>query len=102
MSNFIRNFAIASLAVLTISSQCALADYVSDKAALEQQRQAVEDDDKNALEAARLAIESEKTQNSAPPESTADGGKLLKGGITVCVPKGTAIKLKIANVPTTG
>jgi hypothetical protein len=102
MSNFIRNFAIASLAVLTLSSQCAFADYASDKAALEAQRQAVEDDDKNALEAARLALESEQVEKSEKPAGTVTSGTLLKGGVTVCVPKGTPVKLKIASVPTHG
>lgn len=102
MSNFIRKFAVAAVAMLTISSQCALADYAEDKAALEAHRQALENEDRDALEAARLAVEAESKLNGGKPEGTAGGGTVLKGGVTVCVPKGTPIKLKIAQVPTNG
>jgi hypothetical protein len=102
MSNFIRKFAVAFVAMLTISSQCALADYAADKAALESQRQQIENDDKDALEAHRIAVEAEAKMNGEKPSSTVDGGTLLKGGVTVCVPKGTPIKLKISQVPTNG
>lgn len=103
MSIVFRKIFVGLAVLLTVSSQCAaFADYKTDKAALEAQRLKVEEDDKNALEAARMAIEAEQTTNDSKPVLTAGGGTLLKGGVALCVPKGTPIKLKIAAVPTNG
>lgn len=103
MSNILRKLFVGISISLVLSSQsAAFADYQTDKAALEAQRQAVENDDKNAIEAARMAIDAEQTTNDAKPQVIAGGGTLLKGGVALCVPKGTPIKLKIAQVPTHG
>lgn len=39
---------------------------------------------------------------SAEAQATSDSSKMLQGGVTYCVPKGTPLKLKLALVPTMG
>lgn len=103
MNNSFRKFAaLAAAFLIATSGSAALASEAEDKVALEAQRQALENEDKEALEAQRIAVEAESAISATTPNSSGARTPLLKGQVTVCVPKGTPIKLKLSSVPTHG